>query len=220
MQELPEIKSKNSMRGGATKNTKAASKKKKENKKKQSHKHVLSLSSFIFSLDMDPTLAFLKQGMLFKRSAAPKGTSANQEEYHVWASRWIILHGDVLYWFKANGEGKPRGKIVVGARSKIVSSAERDFCFKLITPLFSMGVLLAATSMRDKHAWTRSLNRIINRSKAKEGSKRLSQLSQDTNKAWHARMISMAPARRTILSGSQNLSSLKQPSSLLSLIHI
>jgi hypothetical protein len=211
MQELPEIESKSSMRGGATKRTKAASKKKK---KKQSHKHVLSLSSFIFSLELDPTLAFLKQGLLFKRRAAPKGKSANQKDYYGWASRWFILHGAVLYWFTGNGEGKPRGKIVVGAQSKIVSSAERDFCFKLSTPLFSMGVLLAATSMRDKHAWTRSLNRIINRSKAKEGSKRLSRLSQDTNKTWHARMISMAPAKRIILSGSQNLSSLKQLSSL------
>lgn len=197
----------------STKKTDGRSEMKQEEKTKKSCNDVLSLSSLMFSLDMDPTLAYLKQGLLFKRRSAQKGDSANPEVHEGWASRWFILHGDILYWFKGNGEGKPRGKIIIGAGSKIVSSAERNFCFKLITPLFRKGILLAAASTRDKRAWTQSLNRIINRSKAREGNIP-AQLSQDTNKTWHARMISMAPARSSILSGSQNLPSLKRLSRL------
>jgi hypothetical protein len=185
--------------------TENVNKMKKEKNTRKSSKQVLSLYSFMFSLDMDPTLAYLKQGMLLKRRAVQKEARANRDVYEGWASRWFILHGDILYWFKGNGEGKPRGKIVVGAGSKIVSSAERDFCFKLFTPLFGNGILLAAASMRDKRAWTQSLNRIVTRSKAKEGS--ALQNSHDTNKIWHARMVSMGPARSSILSGSQNFSS-------------
>eukprot|EP00946_MAST-07B_sp_MAST-7B-sp1_P005414 g5414.t1 len=178
----------------------------------KSKKHVLSLSSFMFSLEFDPTLAYLRQGLLLKCRAHHNRLGANEDMNYAWVSRWFILHGSILYWFKSNGEGKPRGKIVIGAKSKIVASAEHDFCFKLITPLFNEGILLAATSLRDKQVWTKSLNRIIARSKAGEANMQPKQFLHDTNKSWHARMVSMAPVRNSILSENSNLKNLSNAS--------
>ena len=79
----------------------------------------------------------------------------------VWDNRWFILHGVNLYWFKADGVGKPRGKVVVNANSRVKISADRDFCFKLITPLFPNGILLAAGSNDGKKMWKSALDKVI-----------------------------------------------------------
>ncbi len=207
-------------KGQATESAAAAGIKKKKRTKKKQGAYALPLSAFMFSVDMDPTLAYLKQGTLCKQkvgggrrfSGVPAdGEVAAQHGKARWSARWFILHGDALYWFKADGEGKPRGKIVVGADSKIVSSADRDFCFKLKTPLFPNGVLLAAGSTGDKRVWMRALKRTIRRAKEKQERRRPSRLALDTNKKWHSRMVSMLPARASILGAGGPLGAVALP---------
>jgi hypothetical protein len=113
----------------------------------------LSMSTVLFSHTIDPLYAYLKQGRLMKCSTKKNKTR--------WYNRWFILHGERLYWFSADGTGKPRGKVIINSKSVLKTSADRDFCFKLITPLFPDGILLAASSNDEKKMWERSFKRTI-----------------------------------------------------------
>jgi hypothetical protein len=131
------------------------------NKKSTEEKKVppLGLSTIMFSPQIDPLYAYLKQGLLFKSNT--KKSILQRNHQRVWDNRWFILHGVNLYWFKADGVGKPRGKVVVNANSRVKISADRDFCFKLITPLFPNGILLAAGSNDGKKMWKSALDKVI-----------------------------------------------------------
>lgn len=112
-----------------------------------------------FPPQIDPLYAYLKQGLLFKSNT--KKSILQRNHQRVWDNRWFILHGVNLYWFKADGVGKPRGKVVINAKAIVKTCADRDFCFKLITPLFSNGILLSAGSNDEKKMWMSSLRASI-----------------------------------------------------------
>ena len=104
--------------------------------------------------------AYLKQGLLFKSNT--KKSILQRNHQRVWDNRWFILHGVNLYWFKADGVGKPRGKVVVNANSRVKISADRDFCFKLITPFVpKCGILLAPGSNDGKKMWKSALDKVL-----------------------------------------------------------
>ena len=134
----------------------------------------LSMNTVLFSNTIDPLFAYLKQGLLYKsgdsnknnkNNKSNKSNKKNKKNTQVWDKRWFILHGVNLYWFPqvlAVGT-KPRGKVILNSESEIKSSADRDFCLKLITPLFPEGILLAASSNQDKKLWMRAIQRAIQR---------------------------------------------------------
>ena len=149
---------------GSLKKTKKSS---KTNKISEATIPPLSMSTVLYSNTIDPLFAYLKQGLLYKSGDSKKNTNSKpnqnqkQQMNNVWDNRWFILHGVNLYWFKEDGSGKPRGKVVINSKSVIKNSADRDFCLKLFSPLFPEGILLAAGSNQGKKMWMRAIQRTI-----------------------------------------------------------
>jgi hypothetical protein len=139
---------------------------KSKGKKAEAKIPPLSMSTVLFSHTIDPLFAYLKQGLLLKLNLDVQKRKKKRRA-NKWDNRWFILHGTNLYWFKADAIGKPRGKVILNANSIVKNSADRDFCFKLITPLFPEGILLAAGSNNEKKMWLRALQRTIFQCKAK-----------------------------------------------------
>lgn len=58
-------------------------------------------------------------------------------------------------------DAQAKGKIVLDQDSRVVASADRPFCFRIVTQELQSGLLMQAANARERKVWMRTIRHTI-----------------------------------------------------------